>query len=134
MNTSLIYAANSNAQAIPTTGGVVNFGSVVRKVGHQVNLSGGNVVIRGEGYYDVIANLSFTAVGVSNLVISILSNGVLIPGATATITTAAGTAYSVVIPTEAKDECCGEKTITVEISNGAVNVTNAAILVETATN
>lgn len=57
MSKSVIYANNSSTQTTVATGSIINFGSIVRRYGCNLNLSGGNVVIDGSGYYDVDVNV-----------------------------------------------------------------------------
>lgn len=124
-----MYAANTSTQAYVATGTTINFGSVVRRYGNNIALSGGNVVVRGAGYYNVDVNIGFTGAA-GTATIQVFKDGVAIPGATATITTAADTNFAVTIPTLIREVCCNESTITVVISGVAGNVVNAAIVVE----
>lgn len=123
---SLLYAANTMAQTVPV-GGIVDFGSPVRKAGCNVALSGGNAVVTGAGYYSVDVNIGFTAVG--NVTIRLYQDGVAIPGAVATITGAAGTAYQIVIPAVVRDKCGCDSTITAVVSGVPAAITDAAIRV-----
>ena len=130
MSDSLIFCTNSATQTV-ASGGTVNFGSVVRKFGSQLEISGGNITATGKDFYDIFANLSFTATA-GTAVISLLKDGVIIPGAQATITTVADTSYSVSIPAAIRDKCCCDSVITCIISGVIATVANASMLVQTA--
>lgn len=129
MSKSILYAANINDQAFVAAGTIINFGNIIRRYGCNLNLSGGNAIINGTGYYDVDVNLTFTAAA-GTVSIQIYKDGVAVPGAEATITTAATTNYSVTIPAIIKENCCCESTITVVISGAAGTLSNATIKVE----
>lgn len=129
MSKSVIYAANSTQQNFVASGTIINFGSIVRKYGCNLNLSGGNVVIDGSGYYDVDVNVSFTSAA-GTVTVQVYKDGVAIQGATAIVTAAATTSYSVTIPCLTRETCCCESTITVVISGTAGTIDNASIVVE----
>lgn len=128
MAKSLIYMANTNSQSI-TAGGTVNFGSIVRRYGCQCQSTGTTPQVNGTGYYNVNSNISFTASAAGTAVITLLSNGVAIPGATASLTVAADTEYACSIPAVIKEVCACESvsSITMTISGVDTTVTNASI-------
>ncbi len=131
--TSAIYAANTTTQAVPAnTQTTINFGQVVRAFGPYTRLSGGNVTVRGAGYYIVDTNFSVSTVEASaGVTIQLYKDGVAIPGAAATFTTAANSGRSDSIPLMIRETCCKESTITATItSTVAATVTNAAILIK----
>ena len=129
MSKSVLYAANTSTQAFAATGTVINFGSIVRRYGDNLALSGGNVVARGCGYYDIDTNITFNGAA-GTVVVQIYKDGVPIPGATTSTTIAANVNAQVSIPAIIREVCCNESTITVVISGVAGNVINAAIDVE----
>lgn len=128
MSKALIFANNSTSQTL-ANGDVVSFGVPVRRYGSNLYMVGGNVVARGDGYYNADANISFTATA-GTATIQAFKDGVAIPGAVATITTAASTSYQVSIPFVIRQRCCVESTITVKISGVTPTVSNASIVVE----
>lgn len=127
---SALYAANTNAQTVTASDSPIQFGSIVRRYGRCTNLSGENVTIQESGYYDIDTNFTFTATAAGTIVISLYKDGVLIPGATATVTVAAGSAYSISIPAIVRNTCNCESTITARIIGVAGVINNAAIAVE----
>lgn len=126
---SAVYAANTSAQSL-AAGDTINFGNVVRRFGCNCNVSGGNAIVNGSGYYDLDADVTFTAGGAGTAVITLYKDGAAISGATASVTTVAETTYAVSIPAIIRQVCCCESTITAVITGVAATVLNAAISVE----
>ena len=126
---SLLYAANEGTQTL-ADGQNISFGTPVRRFGKNLNLSGGNVVANGEGYYPVDANVTFRAGATGDATLQIYENGVAIPGANAKTTVSSTSAFnSLVVPTAFRIKCCEEKTITASIKGVAATVSNAGIRV-----
>lgn len=129
MCNSILYAASTISQSL-ANGGTVNFGNIVRLSGNDIGISGGNIIIHNTGYYRIIADIAFTAAAAGTAVIQLYENGVAIPGATATITTAVDTTYSVSIPAAIRNKCCCDKTVSATITGVAVTILNSAITVD----
>lgn len=131
MSKSVLYSANTQPQAI-ADGGVINFGTVVRRYGKNLKLSGGNAIAEGCGYYSVDVNITCmgTQSTVDNVTIAIYDNGVAVPGAEAEFSVAAANYNAVTIPCIIRETCCCESAITVRVSGAALTVLNAAIKVE----
>lgn len=126
---SAIYAANTAAQTT-ISGSTISFGSVVRRYGRCLNLSGGNVVADESGYYDINTNFTFTASAAGNVTISLYEDGVLIPGAVQTATVTSASIYNLNVPAIVRKTCCCESSITAIITGVAGVINNAAIKVE----
>lgn len=126
---SALYAANTNAQAV-AIGGLVNFGTIVRRYGCNCRLEGGNAVVVGSGYYDLDVDLTITAGAAGTAVITLYKDGTPISGATASVTVAANSLYQVSIPAIVRQVCDCEGVITAVITGVATTVNNAAIAVE----
>lgn len=126
---SAMYAANASAQEV-ANGGIINFGAVVRRFGGNCTISGGNVNINGTGYYDMDADVTFTAGGAGTAVISLYKDGVAIPGASASLTAVADSIYSVSVPAIVRQVCCCESVVTAVLSGISGTVTNAAVAIE----
>ena len=129
MSKAVLYAANTNPQTVVAAGSVVNFGSIVRRYGCNCNLSGGNAIVEGIGYYAVDANVTFGGTTASTVVVQLYNDGVAIPGATATVVIGNNGTGSVTIPTVVRQRCCVESTITANITGLAGTVSNASIRV-----
>lgn len=132
MSRSLAYAANTQSQVIGT-GGVINFGNPVRRYGCNCNVSGGNATIKGNGYYNISAAITLLATAAGTVVVTLLKNGVAIPGAIASATLVAGNAYQLTIPAAVTRETgcgCGDaSTITAVVTGVGATVNSAAITV-----
>ena len=130
MSKSLIYAVNTAAQAV-VDGGTVVLSSIVRRYGCNVALAAGGVNVNGAGYYDIDANVTFTAGGNGTALLEVLRDGVPIPGANSSIGVANGVVYT--LPVRAVDRefcaCTGGSTISMRLSGVATTVTNAAMVV-----
>lgn len=126
---SALYAANTQSQTL-VTGGTVNFGSIVRKYGCNLEMSGGNPVVAGYGYYGIDVNISFTAGDAGDVIIALYKDGTPITGAKSTTAVAASSAYSVSIPAIIREACNCESTVTVTVSGVPVVVDNAAVVIE----
>ena len=129
MSKSVLYAVNSTPQNYIANGTVINFGSIVRRYGQNLELSGGNVIVQGAGYYSVDINIGFTSAA-GDVTVQVYKDGVAIQGAMAIVTAAATTSYSLTIPALIRETCDCESTITVVISGTAGTINNAAIVVE----
>lgn len=130
MSRALLYGVNRTPQVI-VVGDRVNFGDIVRRYGCSVNMSGGNVSITGEGYYDIDASVTFVAGAAGVVTVTLLKDGAIIPGAGASATvTDAGTVTLNIPPCTIRQKCCCESTITAVISGVVGSITNATIRVE----
>lgn len=128
---SALYASNRSEQVIPAgVPTVIDFGQIVRKLGNQINMSGGNVSVMSAGYYDMDANFTLSATA-GEVRIQMFQNGTPIPGAYAIVTAVADALYSVSIPDIIKDTRHSEEVITaVATSDGEITISNAAIKIE----
>lgn len=130
MGKSLIYSANETPQVLEV-GDTINFGSIVRRYGCNLFMSGGNIIAKGEGYYKVGMNTTVLATEAGVLTVRLYKNGVAIPGATTSKTVGVGSTYSITIaPVAIRNACCSEDVITASISNVGATINNASILVE----
>ena len=88
MSKSTIYTANTNSQDV-TVNGTINLGSIIRRFGPCLNLSGSNIQVEGAGYYDIDSSFTVAPTAEGEVTITAFRNNVAIPGATATETAAA---------------------------------------------
>lgn len=134
MSKSAIYTANISEQNVPNDG-TINLGTIVRRYGPNVNLSGSAIQISGIGYYDVDANFTVAPTeAASDVTISLFRNGVLIPGASATFfVETADTQVTIPISCLVREFCgCCEETssLTFILSGSPAVVSNVAVVVE----
>lgn len=128
MSNAFLLAANTTTQALEDRQ-IINFGTPVRRYGKHINVSGGNVVATGEGYYLVDATITATSVLGGIATLQLYANGVPIPGANASVTVPAAGTFSLTVPTGFRIKCCEEEIITANILNLATVVSNASIRV-----
>lgn len=126
---SALYAVNNQSQIIENNSNI-NFGTIVRRFGSNCNLSGGNVIINGTGYYDIDTNFIFTPTTDGIISIGIYKDGTLIPGAFINLTVVIGNTYSITIPAIIRETCLCESTLSVRINNVDAVFSNASISVE----
>ena len=132
MSRELIYTANTAGAAVPI-GNTVPLGSIIRRYGNCISANGSVINIREPGYYDVDISATFTADAAGNVTLTLLQDGVPVPGATATstITTATTQVENSAIMATVRVMCCGNSNLSVlvggtaapTISNMAVQVT-----------
>lgn len=127
MSTSLLYAGNNTDVDTLATGTIIPFSNIVRRYGKNINISGGNAVVNGCGYYEGIVNITYEGSAAGTVDFTVLKDGVEVPFATVSATTATDVINSVAIPFVIKETCCKEATITVVASGAVVTVTNSAI-------
>lgn len=136
---SAIYAANSSSTTLTIStaaGAVIPLGTTVRRFGGCLQLSGNGILAEGDGYFDVDSSVTFTPAVAGNYTVTLLKDGVAVPGATQTIIAAAGGPVSVNVPAIVRNLCCGgSSTLTLVITTTAalpatVTVNNSAMVVE----
>jgi hypothetical protein len=87
MSKALIYTANT-AGAEVAIGNTIPVGSIIRRYGRCIDATGSAINLGEPGYYLVDVSASATAAATGDVTISLAQDGVLIPGATATVTVA----------------------------------------------
>lgn len=125
---SALYASNTGSQSV-ASGEPINFGSIVRRFGQNLTLSGGDVVAKGSGYYEIIANLTLVADTAGALEVAIYKDGRRIRGAVAGAQGSATIEYSLTIPAIEKIKCCCDSTFTV-VPSADITLSNASITVK----
>lgn len=125
---SELYASNGLSQDIALNG-IVNFGNVVRKYGCNIQLSGGNATVEGKGYYNVDVNITAAPTTAGTMTVKVFKDGVVVPGASASLTAVADSVYSVTIPATIRQSCCCDSVITVQVQGTPATVSNASIRV-----
>lgn len=133
MSKSIVYAANTATQDVPVNG-TINFGNIVRRYGCNTNISNGNGLINGTGYYKINTNFTITDTAAGDVTITLFEDGTAIQGATATITAAVGSLYNINIPAVVRKfgNCNNNvaSTITAAVTGTAATVNNATITIE----
>lgn len=133
MSKSAIYIVNPSTQVVQVDG-VITPGTIIRRFGPNLALSGNGIQISGAGYYDIDATFNVAPTEVGEVTITAYLDGVQIPGAVATETAAAaGDFVNLSISALVRENCpccAGLRTLTFVLSGISSNVTNTAIVVE----
>ena len=126
MSRALLQTVNPSVQAIEVNG-IISPGTVVRRYGCNIQLSGNGQEISGEGYYKLLGTVTVEPTTIGNVSVSLLENGVQIPGAISSGYAAAADApVTLPIVCTVRKQCCGSgvSSITCVLTEGAGNVTN----------
>ena len=130
MARALIQTVNAGSQPVADAT-VLNLGTVVRRYGCALRLSGNGIEVSGEGYYTIDAAVTVTPTAAGAVTLAIYENGVQIPGAIASgyQTTAAQPITLNAPPATIRKGCgCeGASQITVVVTADDGTVSNAAV-------
>lgn len=133
MSKSALYTANNSAQNVAVNG-TINLGTIIRRFGPNLTLSGNAIQINGAGYYDCGASFTLAPTEAGNVTISAYLNNVAIPGAVATETAAAANDLvnlSLTAIVRQACECCeGVSNLTFVLTGTAASVTNVGITID----
>lgn len=136
---SAIYAANQSQSSITISVSqpsvIVPLGTVIRRFGCELQLSGNGIVIDNNGYYDVQANVTVTPAAAGNYTLTLFKDGVAVPGAVQQINATAGNPVGFNIPAIVRQSCCASSVLTLAISTAATlpataTINNVGIVVE----
>ena len=133
MSKSAIYIANTSAQNVAVNG-IINPGTIIRRFGQNLGLSGNAIQIDGAGYYDIDVSITAAPTAAGNVTVTMLKDGVAIPGATATqSTTAANNPVNLSISSLVREfcPCCdGLSNLAFVLTGPAASISNVALVVE----
>jgi hypothetical protein len=129
MAKSAIYTASTGTQTV-SAGGTIALGSVVRRFGGCVNLNGNGINLTAPGYYLVNVSTTASPTAAGNISLTMLNNGVAVPGAisTSSVSTAGSPATldsTIII----KVNCCGNAATLTLVMSSAATVNNVAVTV-----
>ncbi len=128
---SAIYTVNT---ALPTiaANGTIPVGTVIRRFGCNVNISGSGITLTGAGYYDVDVSVTAAPTAIGTVTVTLLKDGVAVPGATASATVAAiGDNVTLPINALVRLQCCDDSsTLTLALTGAPSVINNAAVVVE----
>lgn len=106
MARSLIQTANQSTQNV-TSNSIIALGSVQRRFGCNLRMSGNAIEIDGEGYYTIKCDVSVAPTAAGPVTVALYKNGAQIPGAIAYGTVAtAGSPISLSMNTTVRQGCC----------------------------
>lgn len=131
---SLISVATTSSASV-VTNGLLPLGTIVRKRGNEINLSGNSVAITdtGSNYYRVSVTATFTVPVAGDVTLALLQNGTAVTGATAstTITTAdteiRSLSFEAIVRTF---NCCGLDSLSIASTGVGATFSNIAMQVE----
>lgn len=131
MSRSLIQVANQSQQTVAENS-IINLGSVQRRYGCNLRLSGNGIEATGEGYYKVDASVSVAPTAAGNVTIALFNNGVQVPGAIAydSVSTAANPTNLSIVATIRQGCCDSADNLTLVLLDGAGVVQNVSMRVE----
>ena len=131
MAKSALYAVNTTSQSV-AVGGTIAVGQAVRRFGCNANVSGQGIAVR-DGYFDIAASVTLTPAAAGAVTITLLDNGVAVPGASSTITAAAADPITLTLIGIVKDRGgCGfpvGSNLTLQLTGQAATVSNVAVTV-----
>ena len=131
MSKSLIQVANQSNQTVAVES-VISLGSVQRRYGCGLNLSGNGIEVTGDGYFTIDASVSVAPTAADTVTIALYSNGVQIPGAISYSAVATATNPTTLpITATIRQRCCNNPvTLTLVLISGAGVVQNVSMRVE----
>lgn len=129
MSKSAIYAVNTNAGTAISASGTYPITRVVRRYGCDITSDGVGISCNGKGYYKVSAVASLVATGAGVITASLYENGVAVPGASSSVTAAAGDTVSLPIDAIVRVNCCGNPNMLTIVVSGASTTVNAGMSV-----
>ena len=131
MGKSLIQVANQSTQNIALNS-IISLGSVQRRYGCNLKLSGNGIECVGEGYYKIDANVSVSPTAEGAVTVALYNNGVQIPGAIAYSNSTATTPVTLPITATIRQNCCCDSAdnLTLVLLAGAGTVNNVSMRVE----
>lgn len=134
MSKAAIYVVNDSTQEV-VDNGAINPGSVIRRFGPGMTISGNGIQVEGVGYYSLNTSITLAPAAAGEITVTAFKNGVAIPGATATETaTAADDVINLSIDALIRETgCCyynnGPANLTFVVTGGDATVTNIASVV-----
>lgn len=133
MSKSAIYTANTSTQDVAIDG-IISPGTIVRRFGPNITLSGNALQIAGAGYYEIEASITLEPSTTDAVTVTMYKDGVPVQGATASSTVATAndpTNLSITSLVREFCNCCeGLSNLTFVLTDTPASVTNIAIVVE----
>lgn len=129
MSKSAIYTASTAPLAV-VDGGNLPLGTTIRRFGQDITQDGDTIQLCGCGYFDVVVTATLASTAAGPLTVTLLKDGVPVPGALSTMTVA-GTSDQTVLPLAAivRNKCTCGSTLTVRVDGTGVTADNTAVTV-----
>lgn len=123
-----IYTANTTSAALGADS-IIPLGAIIRRYGCGLALNGNGINLMGRGFFTVDASVSYTPTAAGPLTVSLLADGVAVPGAVATVTGVAGATSNLSIVGMVRRCCDSAGTLTLMVdADGTLE--NVAMVVE----
>ena len=132
MSKSMIQTTNQTSQAVDVNS-IISLGSVLRRFGCNLRLSGNAIEVVGEGYYKITGTVSVAPTAEGNVTVALYNNGVQIPGAISYggVSTAGNSTTLPLLTEIRQDHCCNSAdSITCVLLEGAGTVRNISINID----
>lgn len=118
-------------QAEVAVNGVIPLGSLIRRYGCDISLNGNAVNIIGKGYYDVDVSVTVAPTAAGTVTATLIKDGVVVPGATASANAAAGAPVALAFPALVRQACCASgSALSLVLTGAASTVSNVALRVQ----
>ena len=131
MGKSLIQVANQSSQNV-NVNSIIGLGSVQRRYGCNLRLSGNGIECVGDGYYEIDATVSVTTTAAGAVTVALYNNGVQVPGVIAydSVSTTGNTVTLPLVGTVRQGCCCDSAdNLTLVLIAGAGVVNNVSLRV-----
>ena len=132
MSRSLIQVTNQSMQNVALNS-IISLGSVLRRFGCNIRLSGNGIEVIGEGYYTISGTATVAPTAAGTVSVAVYNDGMQIPGAIASGTAAAaGNPVTLPLETTIRQGCCCDSAdnITLVLLEGAGEVSNVSLRIE----
>lgn len=130
---SAIYTAMQTPTEVAVNG-VIPLGSLIRRYGCDISLNGNAVNIVGKGYkgyYDVDVSITVSPTAAGTVTATLIKDGVVVPGATASANAAAGAPVALAFPALVRQACCASgSALSLVLTGAASTVSNVALRVQ----
>jgi hypothetical protein len=130
---SAIYTAMQTPTEVAVNG-VIPLGSLIRRYGCDISLNGNAVNIVGKGYkgyYDVDVSITVSPTAAGTVTATLIKDGVVVPGATASANAAAGAPVTLAFPALVRQACCASgSALSLVLTGAASTVSNVALRVQ----
>lgn len=127
---SAIYTAMQTPTEVAVNG-VIPLGSLIRRYGCDIYLNGNAVNIIGKGYYDVDVSVTVAPTAAGTVTATLIKDGVVVPGATASANAAAGAPVVLAFPALVRQACCASgSALSLVLTGAASTVSNVALRVQ----
>ena len=127
---SAIYTAMQTPTEVAVNG-VIPLGSLIRRYGCDISLNGNAVNIVGKGYYDIDVSITVSPTAAGTVTATLIKDGVVVPGATASANAAAGAPVALAFPALVRQACCASSSaLSLVLTGAASTVSNVALRVQ----